>query len=371
MTAAAFILEGVGSTVDAFHFYLSSHFYLSRIFMRGESLYCSFQLSFLRLGSLRLGLATLFVLLAGQIVSTQAVSAQERDENVGPTFAPGVLTTITPEVAYADTVSVHDLVEIQVNTRLTRDPKLDSKSQTLHEMAKSVQFRRDIWCLELSFKPLRMLLVDVPQPSGKMQRKLVWYMVYRVRNTGAGLSPEQQEDGTFLAREKVTESVRFYPQFVLTSQDLDRSGKRVRKAYLDRMMPSALQAIQKREMPSGKLLDSVEMSEHMLEVQAGRAVGGQWGVAIWEDVDPNIDFFSVFVGGLTNAYQWQDSPEDVKVGDPVGTGRRFTRKLLQLNFWRPGDAYAEEEREIRFGQAPGKADLYSSGAGVASRWVFR
>lgn len=366
MTAAAFILEGIGSAVDAFHFYLSSHFTYRDLFMRGESLYRSIQLS-----SLQLGLATLLVLLAGSALSVQTASAQEVDKNAAPTFAPGVVTTIEPEVATADTVSVHDLVELQADARLDRDPKIESKSRTLFEMSKSVQFRRDVWCLEFSFKPLRMLFIDVPQPSGKMQRKLVWYMVYRVRNTGAGLSPEQQEDGTFSATEKATDSVRFYPQLVLTSQDRDRDGKRIRKAYLDQIMPSALLAIQKREMPSGKLLDSVQMSEHMLEVQAGRAVGGQWGVAVWEDVDPNIDFFSVFVGGLTNAYQWQDSPEGVKVGDPVGTGRKFTRKLLQLNFWRPGDAYVEEEREIRFGQAPGKADLYSSGEGVASRWVFR
>ena len=324
--------------------------------MRGESLYCSFRLS----------LATLFVLLANHMVL-----AQDRVSDAAPNFAPGVLTTINPEVDRKDTASVHDIVELRVNAKLERKPSTDAKSRTLFDMAKAIPFRRDVWCLELSFKPLRMLVIDVPQPSGKMQRKLVWYLVYRVRNTGAGLSPQQQGDGTFSTIEQATDSVRFYPQFVLTSQDRNRNGKRVRKAYLDRIMPSALQAIQKREMPSGKLLNSIEMSEHLLAAESGRKIGGQWGVAIWEDVDPNIDFFSVFVGGLTNAYNWQDSPEEVQAGDPVGKGRKFTRKQLQLNFWRPGDAYAEEEREIRFGSAPGKADLYSSGEGVASRWVYR
>ncbi len=311
-------------------------------------------------------LAALFLLAFGG-----GAIAQESDVAPGPQFAPGVLTTIAPDVDNKDTVSVHDIVELRADVGLQREPLTDTKSRTLYEMAASVPLRRDVWCLELSFKPLRMLVVDIPQPSGRMQRKLVWYMVYRVRNTGAGLAPQEQEDGTFATAAKATDAVRFYPQFVLTSQDLDREGKRIRKAYLDRILPAAVQAIQRREMPRGTLLNSVQMSEPMLAAETGRAIGGLWGVAIWEDVDPKIDFFSVYVSGLTNAYDWQDSPEGLQAGDPPGKGRKFTRKQLQLNFWRPGDAYAEDEREIRFGAAPGRADLYSSGEGVASRWIYR
>ncbi len=288
----------------------------------------------------------------------------------GPQFAPGVLTTIAPDIDSEDTVVVHDLVELRANATLQREPNTDTKSRTLYEMAQAVPFRRDVWCLELAFKPLRMLEVDIPQVSGRMQRKLVWYMVYRVRNTGAGLTPTQQADGTFVTAEKSTESVRFFPQFVLTCQDRDAEGKRIRKAYLDRILPTAVKAIQQRELPTGELLNSVQMAEQLLPAETGRAIGGLWGVAIWEDVDPQIDFFSVYVGGLNNAYDWRDV-EDFQAGDPPGRGRKFLRKQLQLNFWRPGDAFAEEEREIRFGSAPGKADLYGSGEGVAYQWVYR
>ncbi len=300
-------------------------------------------------------------------VST-TVAAQQTS---GPRFAPGVLTTIAPDVARKDTVSVHGMPELRADERLQRDPDTDTPSRTLYEMAKSVDFRRDVWCLELAFKPLRMLAVDIPQPSGKMQRKLVWYMVYRVRNTGVGLAPDQQEDGTYQTTEKATDSIRFIPQFVLTSQDRDRQGKRVRKAYLDRVLPAALQAIGRRELPKGKLLDSVQISEELLKAETGRAVGGLWGVAIWEDIDSEIDFFSVYVSGLTNAYDWHDSAEGFEIGDPTGKGRKFVRKQLQLNFWRPGDAYDEDEREIRFGMAPGRADFYGTAEGVASRWIYR
>src|SRR5690606_1259012 len=98
---------------------------------------------------------------------------------------------------------------------------------------------------------------------------------------------------------------------------------------------------------------------------------GVWGVAMWEDIDPNIDFFSIYVGGLTNAYDWADPPGAFQAGDPPGKGRRFTQKMLQLNFWRPGDEHLEHEREIRFGVAPGRADLYGVGDGVAYRWVYQ
>jgi len=302
---------------------------------------------------------------AGAQVATQASTSS------APDFAPGVLTTIPPDIDPGDTFSEHDIIELRALKQLEREPLTDTKSRTLYEMAQGVPFRRDVWCLEFSFKPLRMMAVDVPQPSGKMQRKLIWYLVYRVRNTGVGFAPEQQDDGTFEAKSKPTGEVRFYPEFLLTSQDVGRDGKKIRKAYLDRVIPAAVAAIGRRELSGGELLNTVEISERLLKAEQGRAIGGLWGVATWEDVDPTIDFFSVFVGGLCNAYDWQE-PEnfDPDAGAKLAD-RKFFRKQLQLNFWRPGDAYAEDEREIRFGAAPGKADLYGTGEGVASRWIYR
>ena len=91
----------------------------------------------------------------------------------------------------------------------------------------------------------------------------------------------------------------------------------------------------------------------------------------WVDIDPRIDFFSIFVGGLTNAYQWTDPPGAYKTGDPPATGREFKRKTLQLNFWRPGDEFGQDETAIRYGVARGKANLYDVFEGVAYRWVYR
>ena len=318
----------------------------------------------------RLSLLCIACLNVGLLTLTAPVVVAQGSESGDTLFAPGVLTTIDPEIDPSETLSVHDVVELSSQRALERDPKFDAKSRTLIEMAKGVDFRRDVWCLELAFKPLRMVYVDVPQPTAKMQRKLIWYLVYRIRNTGVALGPDEQRDGSFTTASVEPKPQRFIPQFVLASQDRNRRGDPIRKAYLDRLLPAAMPVIQRRELSEGKLLNSVEIAELMLEPESGRTVNGVWGVAIWEDVDPSIDFFSVYVGGLTNAYKWQDA-DDFQAGDPAGKGRKFFRKTLQLNFWRPGDTVAENEREIRFGVAPGYAEYYGVTEGVAYRWLYR
>lgn len=310
------------------------------------------------------------LLAAVLFASAGAALAQESQDSTVPQFATGVLTTIEPEVDPEDTFGLHDIVELRADVSLAREPLLNTKSQTLFEMAEGVVFRRDVWCLELSFKPLRMIYVDIPQPSGKMQRKLLWYMVYRIRNTGVTMGPEQQKDGSFKTASVTAEPRRFIPQFALASQDRDIQGNRIRKEYLDRIVPAAMPVISLREFSGGQLLNSVEMAVQMLRPESGRTQGGLWGVAIWEDVDPEIDFLSVYVGGLTNAYRWRDA-DNFQAGDPPGKGRKFVHKTLQLNFWRPGDSLAENEREIRYGAAPGAAEAYGTNEGVAYRWIYR
>lgn len=286
-------------------------------------------------------------------------------------FAPGVLTTIPPQLDPVDAIHIRDMVEIRANEQLQWDPKTIPQSRTLYAMAEDVAFVHDLWCLEFSFKPMRMIEVDVPQESGGTQRKLIWYLVYRVRNIGAGIAGEIGPDGAFITHDQPTKEIRFFPEFVLASQDRDADDKRSDKEYLDRIVPSAMEQIIRRERISGDVLNSVEMPQHPLPIEQGRLQRGVWGVAIWEDVDPTIDFFSVFVGGLTNAHRWEDSAGAFAAGDPPGKGRTLEQKKLQLNFWRPGDQYDESEREIRFGVPEKKASLYDSREGVAYRWVFR
>jgi hypothetical protein len=312
--------------------------------------------------------AGVFVVL---MATTPAAWGQSAPRIPQRTIAPGVLTTIPPSFLPGETVSTHDVVEIRSDKSLDWKPEFMSASRTLYGKSADVKFRRDVWCLEFSFKPLRMIYVDVPTASGSVERKLVWYLVYRVRNTGQVLKPVLGEDGLYEAKLGQGGPLRFIPQFVLESHDRRADGARVNKSYLDRVIPAAVAAIRNRELPGQELLNSVEMAERTLPVSGDRADLGVWGVATWTDIDPRMDFFSVYVGGLTNAYQWEDVAGAYKAGDAPGRGRRFARKTLQLNFWRPGDDVLQDEREIRYGVPVGKAHLYDSGDGVAYRWVYR
>jgi hypothetical protein len=312
-----------------------------------------------------------------QTVAVQAPAAQQQpvaniiDGAPGAyDFAPGVVTTIPPDLDREDAIAVHDIPEIRSDRSLAWTPSSTTKSRTLYEMAAGAVFINDVWCLELAFKPMRMVTVDVPQANGRLQRKLIWYIVYRVRNTGAGLTGQVQPDGSYVTANKSFDNLRFLPEFVLVSHDRS-GGQRVSKAYLDRIVPTALEAIKRRELPDGELLHSADVPTRELPIEAGRMQRGVWAVAMWEDVDPRIDFFSVYVRGLSNAYQWTDPEGAFTQGDAPGTGRRFAHKTLQLNFWRPGDELEQDEREIRFGAAPERGAFYDSPEGVAYRWVYR
>jgi hypothetical protein len=268
--------------------------------------------------------------LCGEAAKPQAAKAQPAESGPYRKLAAGVMRSVDSPLGAEDVVSRHDVVEL-----VAVDPKLD--------WAKDVAFRNEVSYLEFQFKPVRMILVDVPQPNGRMKQKLIWYMVYRVTNPGKVLRSVEGADGTYeLQLHDSAKPIQFIPEFRLECQDLG-------KTYRDRLIPIAVAAIQMREDPNRKFYNSVEMAR---EVKAGETV---WGVATWEDVDPRTDRFSVYVSGLTNAYKWADTAP-VGPGDPIGKGRKFTRKTLKLNFWRPGDEFFPHEKEIRYGGIPGGVD---------------
>lgn len=280
--------------------------------------------------------------------SSQIKSPQYRE------LAPGVEITIPPDRDDNDTHDQHDIVEIlQSGENLNWVPKTAPTSQTLADKSRLADFRHRVWYLEFTFKPVRMIWVDVPQDTGKAQRKLIWYMVYRVKNMGGHLAPAPAEAGGYTTK-TFSQDVRFFPHFVIEAPDY-------KKEYLDRLIPVAVEAIQQREDPQRKLLNTVEISTKPIPTSTDRVDRSVWGVATWQDLDPRIDAFTVYVQGLTNAYRWRDKPGGFKKGDPPGTGRVLTHKTLVLNFWRPGDEFVEDKRIIRFG-APGKVD---------STWVYR
>jgi hypothetical protein len=293
-------------------------------------------------------------------------------------LAPGVLTVIPKSAEGGDVYTGPvPLPEIVVGIpNLDWMPNFEPKSQTLLEQAKRVTFFRNIWCLEFAFKPMRLIDVDIPLTSGQVQRKRIWYMVYRVRNVGYDVSPVLQEEVPGLktaAIQEVNYATRyFFPQFVLESHEF-------KQQYPDQIILAAKEPIAEREKPGVELYNSIEMTTVKIPLSDERVDHSVWGYATWEDIDPRIDFFSVYVRNLTNAFQFVDPPGAYKPGDPPGTGRKFVSKMLELNFWRPGDTEFAHEREYRFGLPIDLNDerqrAYLSKYGLEQRldyrWIYR
>jgi len=267
-------------------------------------------------------------------------------------LAPGSLTVIPADRSADDPLQRGDLVEVtQGRADLGWAPKRAAANTTFVERSRGREYPRDIWCLEFAFKPPRQIDVDVPAAELKMQRKRVWYLVYRVRNVGGRrLVPGGEDAGTDARSARRTESfevpIRFLPHLVLESLEplSDGEGLTSYRGYLDRIVPSAMEAIRRREDPQRRFLDSAEMGA--AEIKPGEE---RWGVAIWEDVDPRIDFFSIYVRGLTNAIRWRQVPgSTIGAGDPPGAHVEEALESLRLDFWRPGAAGGDGGMSVGF-----------------------
>lgn len=291
-------------------------------------------------------------------------------------FAPGIVNVIAPaphpQETFTGPMTLQALIDAHPEIRWDDQqfpggrPSFDPRTRTLIEMARQVTLRREIFCLEFSFKPLRTIYLDIPQADGRMARKLIWYMVYRLRYLGGDLRPATELVGNVPVYRRVEavayNSRRAFPMLVLEDHIRD-------KKYLDRVLPTAKQKIAVREQITAPLYDSVEITSVEIPRSSDPEADGVWGVATWEGVDGEIDFCSVFVYGLTNAFLQQgEGPEAV-----------FLKKALRLNFYRPGDALRQTEDRIRFGvpafQDPAEQEYVLRQYGIDSRldydWVFR
>jgi hypothetical protein len=178
-----------------------------------------------------------------------------------------------------------------------------------------------------------------------------------LRNTPGIFEPQSGND----------ELIQFVPLFLLTTDNLVRETiannheetgrvetqtETVAVSYIDQIIPLALPAIMKRE--GMKAVPETTVSITRKPIASGNDL---WGVALWSDIDPKIHRFSIYVSGLTNAYQWAD--KGTNTGKP-GEGRTMKRKVLKTNWWRIGDQYNLNDSQIQYGY-PGEIDF---------EWIF-
>ncbi|MFG0268080.1 MAG: hypothetical protein ACF8AM_23430, partial [Rhodopirellula sp. JB055] len=172
---------------------------------------------------------------AGSFAVTANAQDADPSTQVQTEFAPGVVTEIPPAPDPKETfdgpltlksfIESHPEITWQSDKHPDGVPHFDPRSRTLEEMAKQVILRREIFCFEFSFKPLRQMYLDVPRPDGRLQRKLVHYMVYRVRYRGGDLRPavDDPDNPIYQRIESVSySSRRFFPMLVLKDHESDR-----------------------------------------------------------------------------------------------------------------------------------------------------
>lgn len=178
-----------------------------------------------------------------------------------------------------------------------------------------------VWVLDFKFKDPRLIKVDVP---GRGQ-KVCWYLWYQVVNY-------TKEPRTFI------------PDFELVTQDK-------KTVHHDQILPKVQEAIQKLEDPTNylKIKNSVTIAAEPIPPSKPNAPRPVTGVAIWDDVDPDANIYSIFIAGLSNGWAITDPI-------PPSTKPVIRRKTLELDFKRLGDRYFQKSEEIRF---------------VRSEWIYR
>ncbi|MDA7903749.1 hypothetical protein N9B31_08810, partial [Mariniblastus sp.] len=260
-------------------------------------------------------------------------------------LAKGVLKTIPENLDPRDMFSLPMVMPDLNATKF--DPKTIAQKETLFGQSRSVvMFRNDVWQYEFSFTGLRQAKLRIPTGNGKAATRNYWYMVYRIRDTGQTMTindVKQNPKFDHITKEINfdksidSQAKKFLPRFTLEGWvPVDKGYQKV--SYRDTISPIALEQIRQKEDPNQVLFDTHQMSQAKIPAAKNATDRGIWGVAIWENVDPRIDFVSVFIQGLTNAF---------RLSDPVSAPSKL--KTLQLNFWRPGDSVNETSDFVKFG----------------------
>ncbi|MBW3542758.1 MAG: hypothetical protein KY476_21055 [Planctomycetes bacterium] len=199
----------------------------------------------------------------------------------------------------------------------------------------------NLWVLEVDLKPLRMIWVDVTDPeTGQKKRELVWYLVYKAVNRPLARRQDTSDSAPANEEDVPPGKPLFVPDLTLVTDDNDSQ-----QVYPDVVLPEAQAAINRRERR--RFLNSVEaIGEIPDPVPAdARPTPEQviYGVATWKDVDPETDYFTVYMSGFSNGIRVMNGPD----GKPL-----VLRKTIMQDFWRPGDRFDQTEDEVRFQGEP-------------------
>lgn len=270
------------------------------------------------------------------------------------------------------------------------------------------QAQPDLWIHEVRFKTMRMIEVEATDPkTGTKRPELFYYLVYNAINREIESRQDDTDTVPVNPYDKDPVPNVFVPKFTLVTSD---NG--VRTVVEDAIVPEAQAAIERRE--GVKLLNSVQAVRRVTDVAAADddQAEGFNGVVIFRGVTAVTDYFTVFMTGFSNGYKLVKGPvtyDELKtlaetkkllVNDQVWDGTAggewraaarvgdvfdenalpppnaaisqwfYTqspdraddtattwRKTLVQKYWRPGDRFQQNEREVRAQGEP--------------RWIYR
>jgi len=165
-----------------------------------------------------------------------------------------------------------------------------------------IQRQEQLYVMEVTFKPMRMRWVYLTDPkTGVKKREVVWYLVYKAVNRPLDRRADTSDTRPRNVEDPVPQMM-FVPEFTLVGTD---GGKRV--AYRDVIIPEAFADIQGRESKPHRRLTlkhSVGIVGPVPPVtpETSKTENAVYGVATWRGVDPDTDFFTVYMSGFSNAF---------------------------------------------------------------------
>jgi hypothetical protein len=229
--------------------------------------------------------------------------------------AAGLLSLSLDPLAHAQTVRPN---EIRVEATATGEERSG---------------QADLWVMDVYFKPLGLIPVQITDPAtGAKREEFVLYITYRAFNRP--LPERGVEESLVNEFDPPVSSPLFVPEFTLIASDgVDQ------KVYADVVIPEALEAINRREKGSFKSAVSVvgPVPEIVVRSAPDAAEKGVSGVAMFRGVDPDADFYTVFLTGFSNGIRLAPGPDGKKI---------VQTKTIVQKYRRPGDRFDRKEEEF-------------------------
>jgi hypothetical protein len=197
-----------------------------------------------------------------------------------------------------------------------------------------------IWALEVQYKSLRMIEVEITDPKNPKEKKLelIWYLPYRIVNRPVEVQKPDPATTPVNVLDLPPQPI-FAPELILQVEEKVKTpdGEEklvVVKRHFDEIIPEAQKAIEEREKQ--KFLNTVQIVGPLpaLAPPDAKKPEMRYGVAMWRGIDLETDFFSILMSGFSNGYE-------------LGDNGLVNLKMLMQPYWRPGDKYDPNEAEIR------------------------